>query len=90
MSPDPGAISAMDVHDLAHPVANHFFTSNGRPNGAWGRGGPAKTPSGIVTQTADGPYDPASGMWGSSVLEFTPKVAKLLEFLHAVKLEIRE
>jgi outer membrane protein assembly factor BamB len=77
--PDPGAISAVDVHDLAHPVVSHFFTSNGRPNGAWGRGGPAKTPAGIITQTADGPYDPASGMFGTSVLEFSPKLAKLLD-----------
>jgi hypothetical protein len=72
-------ISAMDVRDLAHPVATHFFTSNGRPNGAWGRGGPAKTPAGIITQTADGPYDPAAGNFGSTVLEFSPQVAKLLD-----------
>jgi hypothetical protein len=77
--PEPGTISAMDVHDLGHPVVTHFFTSNGRPNGAWGRGGPARTPAGIITQTADGPYDPASGMFGSSVLELSPKLARLLD-----------
>ncbi|HWY63311.1 MAG TPA: PQQ-binding-like beta-propeller repeat protein [Rhizomicrobium sp.] len=77
--PDPGMISAMDVRDLAHPVATHFFTSNGRPNGAWGRGGVAKTPAGIITQTADGPYDPAAGQFGSSVLELSPQVARLLD-----------
>jgi outer membrane protein assembly factor BamB len=77
--PDPGTISAMDVRDLAHPAVTHFFTSNGRPNGAWGRGGVAKTPAGIITQTADGAYDPASGQFGSSVLEFTPQVARLLD-----------
>jgi outer membrane protein assembly factor BamB len=77
--PDPGMISAMDVRDLAHPAVTHFFTGNGRPNGAWGRGGVAKTPAGIITQTADGAYDPASGQYGSSVLEFTPQVARLLD-----------
>ena len=77
--PDPGMISSMDVRDLAHPVVNHFFTSNGRPNGAWGRGGPAKTPAGIITQTADGPYDPAAGEFGSSVLELSPQVSRLLD-----------
>ena len=77
--PDPGMISSMDVRDLAHPVVNHFFTSNGRPNGAWGRGGPAKTPMGIITQTADGPFDPASGQYGSTVLELSPQVSRLLD-----------
>jgi outer membrane protein assembly factor BamB len=75
--PDPGMISAMDVRDLAHPAPNHFFTSTGRPSGAWGRGGVARTPTGIVTQTADGPFDPAAGLFGTSVLELAPMVAKL-------------
>jgi outer membrane protein assembly factor BamB len=77
--PDPGMISAMDVHDLSHPAVTHFFTSNGRPNGAWGRGGVAKTPAGIITQTADGAYDPAAGQYGSTVLELSPLVARLLD-----------
>jgi outer membrane protein assembly factor BamB len=77
--PDPGMISAMDVRDLAHPAVTHFFTGNGRPNGAWGRGGVAKTPAGIITQTADGAYDPAAGQFGSSVLELSPQVARLLD-----------
>ena len=77
--PDPGMISAMDVRDLAHPAVTHFFTSNGRPSGAWGRGGVAKTPAGIITQTADGTYDPASGQYGSSILEFAPQVARLMD-----------
>jgi outer membrane protein assembly factor BamB len=75
--PDPGTISAMDVRDLAHPLVTHFYTSNGRPSGAWGRGGVAKTPGGVITQTADGAYDPASGQFGSSVLELSPQVARL-------------
>jgi outer membrane protein assembly factor BamB len=75
--PDPGTISAMDVRDLAHPMVTHFYTSNGRPNGAWGRGGVARTPGGVITQTADGAYDPASGQFGSTVLELSPQVARL-------------
>lgn len=77
--PDPGLIAAMDVRDLAHPAVTHFFTGNGRPNGVWGRGGVAKTPAGIITQTADGPYDPAAGQFGSSVLELSPQAARLLD-----------
>ena len=75
--PDPGAISAMDVHDLTHPMPSYFFTSEGRLGGAWGRGGVAKTSTGVITQTADGRYDPASGMFGNTVLELLPRVAKL-------------
>ncbi|MES2292449.1 MAG: PQQ-binding-like beta-propeller repeat protein [Pseudomonadota bacterium] len=75
--PDPGAISAMDVHDLAHPEASYFITSTGRPSGAWGRAGVAKTPTGVITQTADGRFDPAAGMFGNTVIQLAPRLAKL-------------
>ena len=32
--------------------------------GAWGRGGLVRGPKGIIAQTADGLYDPASGKFG--------------------------
>lgn len=76
---EPGSISAVDVGDLKHPSVTHFFTSGGRTNGPWGRGGVAKTPKGIVTQTADGPNDPAMGDFGETVLELTPKATRLLD-----------
>ena len=76
---DPGAISAADVRDPAHPRVTHFFTSGGRPAGPWGRGGVARTPKGIVTQTADGPFDPSAGSFGHSVLELAPNAARLID-----------
>ena len=53
-------ISAMDVSDPAHPRLSRLYTSGGRPAGAWGRGGVVRGPKGIITQTADGLYDPAA------------------------------
>ena len=76
---DPGAISAADVRDPEHPRVTHFYTSGGRPAGPWGRGGVAKTPKGIVTQTADGPFDPSAGNFGHSVLELAPNAARLID-----------
>ena len=59
--------AAMDVSDSNRPVTR-FYTSPGKPNGAWGRAGVVAGPQGIYTQTADGPYDPAGGRFGESVL----------------------
>ena len=75
---DPGAISAADVRDPEHPRVTHFYTSGGRPAGPWGRGGVARTPKGIVTQTADGPFDPSAGNLGHSVLELAPNATRLI------------
>ena len=76
---DPGAISAADVRDPEHPRVTHFYTSGGRPAGPWGRGGVARTAKGIVTQTADGPFDPSAGNFGHSVLELTPNATRLID-----------
>ncbi len=58
----PGTVSAMDVSDLAHPRLTRFYTSGTKYSGPWGRGGVAKGPNGsVITQTADGFYDPACG-----------------------------
>jgi outer membrane protein assembly factor BamB len=76
---DPGAISAADVRDPEHPRVTHFYTSGGRPAGPWGRGGVARTPKGIVTQTADGAFDPSAGNFGHSVLELAPNAARLID-----------
>ena len=68
-----GAISnivAMDVTKPNHPVAT-FYPSTGKASGPWGRGGIVKTPFGMITQTADGAYDPASGRWGNTFLGFS-------------------
>ena len=76
---EPGSVSAMDVSDPAHPVVTHFYTSGGRQSGPWGRGGVAETPKGIVTQTADGLYDPAAGAFGDTLLALAPKAARLMD-----------
>jgi outer membrane protein assembly factor BamB len=76
----PGSISAMDVSDLAHPQLTRFYTSGTKYSGPWGRGGVTKDPDGsVITQTADGLYDPASGNFGESVLKLAPKAARLLD-----------
>jgi outer membrane protein assembly factor BamB len=71
--------ATMDISDSAHPKLTKFYTSSTREAGPWGRGGVAKTPKGIVTQTADGLNDPAGGQFGEAVLELAPKLAGLAD-----------
>jgi len=77
--PVEASISAMDVSDPAHPRLTKFYTSSTREAGPWGRGGVARTPRGIITQTADGLYDPAGGQFGETVLELAPGLAGLAD-----------
>lgn len=75
-----GNVSAMDVSDLAHPQVTHFYTSGARPAGPWGRGGVAKGPGNtVITQTADGPFDPGSGVWGETVLKLAPQATRVVD-----------
>jgi outer membrane protein assembly factor BamB len=67
-----GAVSAVDVSDLAHPHLTRTYTGKDRPAGPWGRGGPVRGPKGVYVQTADGPSDPGSGIFGNSVVAITP------------------
>jgi outer membrane protein assembly factor BamB len=76
----PGSVSAMDVSDLANPKLTRFYTSGTKYSGPWGRGGVTRGPNGtVITQTADGFYDPASGDFGETVLKLAPKVTRLLD-----------
>ena len=76
----PGSVSAMDVSDLAHPQLTRFYTSGTKYAGPWGRGGVTKGPNGtVITQTADGLYDPAAGDFGETVLKLAPKATRLLD-----------
>jgi len=77
--PVEASVSAMDISDPAHPRLIKFYTSSTREAGPWGRGGVARTPKGIITQTADGLYDPAGGQFGETVLELAPKLAGLAD-----------
>ncbi len=63
-------ISAIDVTHPNHPVMN-FYPSTGKASGPWGRGGIVRAPSGVIVQTADGAYDPASGRFGNTFLSLT-------------------
>jgi outer membrane protein assembly factor BamB len=72
-------VSAMDVSDPAHPRLSRLYTSGGRPAGAWGRGGVVKGPKGIITQTADGLYDPAAGSYGETVMALAPKELRVVD-----------
>ncbi|MGD0964194.1 MAG: PQQ-binding-like beta-propeller repeat protein [Candidatus Acidiferrales bacterium] len=69
---------AVDLKDPA-PRAVEYYTSGGRPAGAWGRGGLVLGPKGIYAQTADGPYDPASGAFAHSVMVLTLRNFHLLD-----------
>jgi hypothetical protein len=76
-----GAIAnfaAMDISNPARPKV-HFYTSIGRPAGAWGRGGMVRGPKGVYAHTADGPYDPAGGRFGNSVMALSFKDLRLLD-----------
>ncbi|HEY4089352.1 MAG TPA: hypothetical protein VGM43_25655 [Bryobacteraceae bacterium] len=72
-------IVGIDVADPDHLVT-HFYTSHGKGSGPWGRAGVTKTPFGVVAQTADGAYDPASGRWGNSVVELDRNVSVVDSF----------
>jgi len=72
-------ISAMDVSDPARSRLSRLYTSGGRPAGAWGRGGVVKGPKGIITQTADGLYDPGAGIYGETVLALAPKELRIVD-----------
>jgi len=60
-------VVGISVDTPGHEIS-HFYTSTGKGSGPWGRGGMVRTPYGWLAQTADGPYDPAGGRWGDSVI----------------------
>ena len=74
----PTHFTAMDLKDPARRTVE-YFTGPGVPNGAWGRGGLIRGPKGIYAQTADGPYDPAAGNFGNTVMSLTLKNLRLLD-----------
>jgi outer membrane protein assembly factor BamB len=69
--PAISGIFATDVSKPSHPVYR-FYTSTGKGSGPWGRGGIVHLPTGVIAQTADGVYDPASGRFGNSFLSLSP------------------
>jgi outer membrane protein assembly factor BamB len=74
----PAHLTAMDLKDPAHRVVE-YYTGTGRPSGVWGRGSVVAGPKALYIQTADGPYDPAAGSFGDSVMAVTFKNFRLLD-----------
>ncbi len=70
--------TALDLKDPSKRTVE-FFTSTGRPAGAWGRGGMVRGPKGMYTQTADGPNDPAAGFFGNTVMFLNFKDLHLMD-----------
>jgi outer membrane protein assembly factor BamB len=76
-----GAVShlaSIAVRD-EHRSQGRFYTSAGRPAGAWGRGGMVVGPKGMYAQTADGGYDPAAGKFGGSLVVLSFKDLRLID-----------
>src|SRR6202142_2580373 len=69
---------ALDLNDPARRAVE-YYTSTGRPAGAWGRGGMVGGPKGIYAQTADGPYDPAAGKFAHTLMALSFKNLRLLD-----------
>ena len=83
----PTRFTALDLKDPGRRTSD-FHTSAGvppdsrnreDPSGAWGRGGLVLGPKGLYAQTADGPYDPASGQFGETVVAVSPKTFRLAD-----------
>jgi outer membrane protein assembly factor BamB len=72
-------MAVMDVQDPGHPI-KEFFTSTGRPAGAWGRGGAVLGANGIISQTADGPWDPEKSQYAESVMLFSKGDLQLKDY----------
>src|SRR5262245_111742 len=77
---------AIDLKNPAHPVTR-FFTSPGRPGGAWTRAGMVSSFDSFFVQTADGPWDPAKGLWSQSLLRLSPKTTAVQDYFTPPNLE---
>lgn len=69
---EPGTVAAIDISDPQHPALSRFYTGVSRPAGPWGAGGPVLGPQGLYVETADGPNNPGSGVYGNSILAVKP------------------
>jgi len=69
---EPGTVAAMDISDPEHPALSRFHTGTSRPAGPWGSGGPVLGPQGLYVETADGPNNPGSGIYGNAILAVRP------------------
>jgi outer membrane protein assembly factor BamB len=84
--PVPSHMIAIDLKDPKHPVSR-FFTSPGRPGGAWTRAGMAWGFDSLFVQTADGGWDPPKGQWGQTLLRLKPKTLEVIDYFTPPNLE---
>jgi hypothetical protein len=77
---------AIDLKNPAHPVTR-FFTSPGRPGGAWTRAGMVWAFDSFFVQTADGGWDPAKGLWAQTLLRLSPKTLEVQDYFTPPNLE---
>jgi outer membrane protein assembly factor BamB len=80
-------LSHFTALDLKTGRRQEFYSGPGTTAGAWGRGGLVKGPKYIYAQTADGPYDPAAGKWGNSVMALTVKDLRVVDSYTAENVE---
>ena len=80
-------LSHFTAFDLKTGRRQEFYSGPGTTSGAWGRGGLVKGPKYIYAQTADGPYDPAAGKWGNSVMALTFKDLRVVDSFTAENVE---
>lgn len=67
----PSGIYSMDVRNPMHPIINELLVAKGG-GGIWGRGGPViGLDHRIFVADGDGPFDPSTGSFGSSVVAAT-------------------
>jgi hypothetical protein len=86
-APDVAAhMIAIDLRNPAHPVSR-FFTSEGRPGGAWTRAGMVWAFDSLFVQTADGGWNPVKGQWAQTLLRLSPKTLEVQDYFTPPNLE---
>ncbi len=77
----PSGIYSIDIRRPMRPVVRDLIVEKGYGAGIWGRGGVTIGENGhVYGETGDGPFDPANGDYGSSVIEAAPRSLKLLGY----------
>jgi outer membrane protein assembly factor BamB len=78
---DRSGIYSIQVNDPHHHVSYELLSRNGSGAGMWARGGTAIGESGsIYVTTGDGPFNPQTGDFGSSVLAASTPQLNVLDY----------
>jgi outer membrane protein assembly factor BamB len=80
-----GAQSGLYSMDIREPLRPSVQDQLGASGGIWGRGGPVIGMNGrVYASTGDGPNDPASGRYGSSVIAASMPDLKIVDYFTPV------